>query len=215
MNESGQEPSFREKLQALDNWASLIARSFALPMELILRRGFGRDYFGLQAGIATLALLFWPLLMPEANPLPMFVFFCLFLFLNGLHNVSGMIRRARGYVCHSRYSGRPWLMGVFRGWNEVTVKRQVEPFVGVIAGILLMGLSPQLGLLLIVSGMALGHVVICDVEYDRRRAQDMYDAYLDQQATVEMFRKMRGEAGGVSRGDVIDSAPASQQRRKP
>jgi hypothetical protein len=199
------QPSLRDQMNSMNTWLMLISRSTALPAEVILRHGFGRDYFGLQSGIALLILLFWcPLLFPEHDPRPMLGFLALFVCLCGYANVSGAIRRRRGYVCHSRYSGTPRLMCIFRSWNEVTVKKWVETYVTVFGGVALLGWSPPLGLFLMVSGMALGNSIVTDVADERRRAQDIYDAYLEQQTINQQFRHMRGDGTGVRSGHVVE-----------
>lgn len=201
-----QQSSLRDQFRSMDYWAMLLCRSMALPAEVFLRHGFGRDYMGMHAGIALLLLLLWPALMPEFNPLGHFLFIPAFLFMCGWTNVTGAIRRRRGYACHSRYTGTPRLMWVFRTWNEVSVKKWIEPTVVILAGALLLYVSVPLGMFFLASSVAMTNCIATDLAQEQSRAQDMLDSYLEQQVIADRFRQMRGDATGVRSGHEVGSS---------
>jgi hypothetical protein len=62
-----------------------------------------------------------------------------------------------------------------------------------VTGIFTMSLSEPLGGYLMLASLGLLISTHLTVGYERRRAMDMNDAYIDQQNAVERFRRMRGE----------------------
>lgn len=193
MQDGQDQTSLRERMNGMNNIFMLIARSFAVSLEVFFHHRFGESYLGVTAVGATVSMFLWPLLLPNENAEPLLVFWMFFVLACVLARLSILHRIGTNRVEHSYYTGRPWLMLIFRRFNEVTVKRYIEPPLGILAGSFLSAVSPTLGSYVICAAIAMGICLTSDLHRERRQAQTMFDAYLDQQSAADRFRRMRGE----------------------
>ena len=198
------EPNLRERLNIASNLVLLAARTFAAPAEVIWRRGFGREYLGIQAALALPAMFVWAALWPQDDPRPLFGFLLIYVVRCFAERVRSLRRQARGEPCHSRYNGAPSLQRFFPKWDETRIKQRIEPWATMALGGLLMQWTPPLGSFLLVSWLGLMASQTSDVASERRRAQDMYDAYVEQQIAIEEFRRMRGDDAGAAKPSMVE-----------
>ncbi|MBL8880928.1 MAG: hypothetical protein JNG88_17580 [Phycisphaerales bacterium] len=176
------------------------------PLEVLLRHRFGRDYFGLQTLLGFVSLCAWAALWPGRNGLPLLCLTGLYLLLTMFHRIAAVFRSERGHATHSRYTGTPYLRRIVSCFSEITIKQYVEPIVGLLTGILLLPWDEPVGSYLMFSSFCLMCSVAEDVKAEKRRAQDMYDAYVEQQAVLERFRAMRDEIRQI-RSTIVSSKP--------
>lgn len=177
-------------------WAALIARALATSVEVFLHdtRTFGERYLGAQAAIAAGILLAFPVLFPDEDPAPLFVYFVLYLVMCGAVRASAVARRRRGEPLeHSYYSGRPRFGRLTDRIGETRVKGVLEPMLVVIAGALLIELAPSLGTYMMVAGGALLFTVQSTLATERHRVMDLNDAQLAQRHLAEQWRRLRND----------------------
>lgn len=169
-----------------------VARAMATPLELCLRREFGRNYFGFQALAAFIlvpvCIAWWPGYSP--NGLVGLWYVMLFMLVRARFETMRLIKQ--GKSGHSYYNGYPRLAAIFRKKSEVEIKGLYEPALGLVAGGLIANLDEPLGYFLIASAFALflSQGVIEAVE--QARAEQLNDALIDQQQLAERFRKLGG-----------------------
>lgn len=176
-----------------------ILRALATSVEVFLHRPgtLGERYFeGLHIGVAMLIIAIWPAFCRPIHDfewvymfLGWFVAFCI------AHKARINIRvKQGGPQPHSRYTGRPWVMSIFRRMSEATAKCVVEPVLTALIGAVIAQLiSPPVGGYLMVAALGLFISNNLPNRLERRRALDMHDAFMDQQNVVDRFRNMRGQ----------------------
>lgn len=174
---------------------NFVARAFACAVEVFLHKPgtFGERYFGLQAGAALLLIFFWPAFCEpfhDFEPMLAFLgcFVCMVLAIRARIRLRGKRGEAQP---HTRYSGTPWLMRFTGRMDEVKVKCMVEPFFTFLVGGLFCEANPPLGgfIMFASAGLLVSNGLAAD--YERRRAADMHDAYVDQRRVVDRFRDLR------------------------
>lgn len=173
---------------------AFLCRALALSVEVFLHRTgtFGERYIGLQAGATFLLILFFPIFWKGHNPEPLFVFLGCYLFMSVCIRARIQLRRKRGGPQpHTLYTGTPWLMRFTGRLSESTVKTFVEPMVVFFSGVFMMPLSEPLGGYLLLASLGLLVTTNLTLGYERKRALDMHDAYMDQRGSAERFREMR------------------------
>lgn len=193
MNDGQNQVGWRERLNTVNNVGMLAFRSLAVSLEVFLHHGFGERYLGLPVLGALVAMFIWLSMFPGHDTRPMMMFMSLYFGACVLARVSIFRRRKRGPAVHSLYTGRPWLMAIVPKLSEISVKRYIEMPLAFLGGVFLLPVNQPLGSYVMAASIALIACVDADLEADRRRAQDMYDGYLDQQNVAERFRRMRGE----------------------
>jgi len=182
------------------NFVSIVvflARALAVSVEVFLHRpaSFGERYVGLQGGAALLLIFFWPAFCEPIYDLePMFIFLLVYvgMCLVVRARIHGRARSGEPEP-HSRYNGTPRLMRFTGRMDEIKVKCMVEPAFTFLVGGLFGELSPPLGgyLMVAAGGLLLSNGLA--ESYERRRARDMQDAYLDQRRFVDRCRDPRGD----------------------
>lgn len=173
-----------------------LCRALALSVEVFLHRleSFGERYIGLQAGAAVLLMLFFPICCEGQSAEPLLFFLACFLFMCICVRARVHLRRKRGgSQPHTLYTGTPRLMRVFRRMPEEKVKGIVEPLLTFLVGALALGLSQTLGCYLILASLGLLVSTNLTLGYERKRALDMHDAFIEQRGASERFRDLRGE----------------------
>lgn len=174
-----------------------VCGTLAVSLEVFLHRSasFGERYMGLRAAAAILLIPFYAIFWPEHDATPLIGLLLAYLAMCFCIRI-GVLTRARrgGQQVHSLYNGYPRLMTVTRGlFRERTVKLIVEPVLTLVIGALTMALSQPLGGYLMVASVGLLVSVHLSAGYDRVRAMDMYDAYVEQQQLSSTFQHMRGD----------------------
>ena len=171
------------------------ARSLAVSVEVFLHRpdSFGERYLGLQAGAAMLAIFFWPVLCERGHdPGPLLIFLLTYVAMCATVKSRLAIRRKRNLAQpHSRYTGTPRLMRFMGRMDEAKVKCMVEPLFTFVVGCVVLSVSPPLGGYLMCAALGLSISNNLAERFERERATDMNDAYLDQRRSVERFRDLR------------------------
>lgn len=171
------------------------ARSMAVSVEVFLHKtdSFGERYLYLQAGAALLAIFFWPAFCePWHDTEPMLMFLLAYVVMCAAVRSRLAIRRKRNLPQpHSRYTGTPRLMRFTGRMDEGKVKCTVEPLFTFAVGGAVLSVSPPLGGYLMVA--ALGLLISNGLAegYERERARNMNDAYLEQRRAVERFHDLR------------------------
>ncbi len=184
----------RQNSWTIFGWVFAFAcRTLAASVEVFLHRRFGARYFGLQsAAVIPLILLFiagWA----EHNAKPLLVFLWLYVGMCVLARTGIVFRGRKWQGLHSRYNGQPWLAWCFPRWSEMTIKQHVEPALVLAASMIAFPNNEPLGAYLLCASFGLGATVTASREEARMRAQQMNDAFIDQQQVTERFRDLRGD----------------------
>lgn len=169
-----------------------LCRTCATSLEVILHKGMGRRYLGLQAAAALLLIPFYSLAWSEYDLRPLMCFLVVYIVMCFFARVDGLLRGRRGAQQHTFYSGWPRLMGTSTKICELTFKRFVEPALALAFGFALRQVDPPLGTYLMIGGVCLFISVSAAEVAGRERASDMNDAVLEQEWIAERFRDMRG-----------------------
>lgn len=171
------------------NFLVLAAQVLAAPVEVFLRRRFGRHYFGIPSGIALLAIPMWHLFWPGEDPGPLMAFWVLFIAMQLRARIEGIAMVARGDVRHTRFNGEPRLARVFKKMPQEKIKAKIEPLVVIGIGVMFLEFSPPLGSYLIAAGCSLAVVAGVIERLTTERALQLHDAWLEQQQEAERFRE--------------------------
>jgi hypothetical protein len=175
------------------HYLELGLRAWGVSTEVFLRREFGARYLGPQAAAVLVLIPLYCLLCPPGDMLPMWYFYLLYMVMCVVHAGSTARRRHEPNPPHSFYPGWPRLMRFFPRWDEMTVKKVIEPVFGLAVGLLIGTYTAPLGVYLMIGVMcSLGSTSLAQAEI-HRRAQDMNDGALEQEAVVGRFRQMRGD----------------------
>lgn len=172
-----------------------VARSMAVSVEVFLHKtdSFGERYLSLQAGAALLAIFVWPVFCePWHDAQPMLMFLLAYVAMCAAVRSRLAIRRRRNLPQpHSRYTGTPRLMRFTGRMDEVKVKGMVEPFFTFAVGGVMLSISPPLGGYLMSCALALMISNVLAEGYERERARNMHDAYLEQRRAVDRLHDLR------------------------
>src|ERR1043165_3139413 len=180
-------------LRRTANVFALVCEILAVSTAVFIRRRFGPRYLGIQAALAALAIPFFVVFFPYDDPRYLGWYFVAFLAMWFLARTGAAARAARGVQSHSRYNGFPHLCSLLPWVGEFAIKRIVEPAVVLAVGAAVAGINEPLGVYLMLSSFGLAATAAMHEMYERQRAMDMLDAYMDQQALAERFRQMRNE----------------------
>lgn len=186
------QPSPHDDSAIVSNFLDLFVRAFAVTIEVFLHHRFGSRYLGAQAAMGLVLMPLFTVFFPHANPFPLLAMTGLYLGFCVLARVDVLRRVSKGEREHSYYSGWPYLMAIFRGWSELTVKQYVECLLAFIAGILLLPLNQPLGLYLMLAGLCVGACYTAYRGAERKRLRDMNDSLIDQRRVAEQFRETHG-----------------------
>lgn len=197
MNQPNQKSMFHpDGFRSFVGGIVFIARSLAVCGEVFLHRAetFGERYLGMQVGGALLLIFVFPMFCEGLDPRPVFWFLLAFMFAVARSRIL-IARRVKGGGPqeHTYYSGRSYLMGIFRRWTEARVKCGPEPMLMFLIAVFTMPASEALGrfFLLVALGMFISNNLIAG--YERRRAMDLNDTLIDARHSAERLREMRGE----------------------
>lgn len=190
-----QTPDHRNGFRNFVGWIVFVARSLAVSVELFLHRtdSFGERYLGLQTTGALVLIFSWPVFCePIHDPRPMLVFLLAFVAMCIAVRARCALRRRRNLPQpHTRYNGTPRLMRFAGRMDEVKVKCMVEPFFTCAVGGVMLAVSPPLGGYLMIAGLGLMLSNSLMEGYERERARNMHDAYLDQRRAVDRLHDLR------------------------
>lgn len=173
-----------------------VCRSLAATVEVFLHksRTFGERYLGLQAAAAVLVIFFSTAFWRDENIAPVLLFLLAYLVACGIARFAVMARvKSGGAQIHTYYTGAPRIMRWVGSMSEETVKRIVEPMLVFLIGALVLQANVPLGTYLMLAAGGLFASVNLAAGFDRTRALDMHDAYLDQCNAAERFREMHGQ----------------------
>lgn len=189
-----QQPGFMDRAKGAFGWFLFICNSLAVTLEVFLHKGMGSRYLGLQALAGAAILFFWGGFWPGHDVGPMLTYFALFLLFCFAQRMDALKRLSHGVAPgHSRYTGWPLLMRLFRRTNEVTLKRIIEPALVFLCGAMVCDANEPLGKYLMLASLGLFISVQSNLNFERTRATDMNDALIDQRHVSERFRDMRGD----------------------
>lgn len=170
-----------------------VVKSWATSVEVFLRRDFGTEYLGSQAAFVLLLIPVYIVLAPLNDPRPMLLFLIGYVAMCFGHRISGILRRWRGEHGHRYYNGAPRLWKWCPRLSEMTVKKVIEPLFVMVVGICLLPFVPPLAIFLLIGAGCSGSL---SVDWDlrvKRRAREMHDAVIEQEAVAERFRDLRGD----------------------
>ncbi len=188
------EPKGWTPIQDAQNAASilmLVAQSLAAPVEVFLRTRFGRRYFGVPAAIGLFAVPMWMLFWPREDPVPILVFWLLYLVMQLRARVESIVLAAKSEPVHTRYNGYPRLARIFKRTDERRIKAGAEPMLVIIVGACMLAVSEPLGSYLITSGVCIALVASVIESVEHNRALSMRDAWIEQEQMAARFREMQ------------------------
>ncbi|MGE3424789.1 MAG: hypothetical protein AB7N24_22290 [Dehalococcoidia bacterium] len=180
-----------EDARAAANLLTLAMQTMAAPMEVILRKRFGRRAFGVPSALALLVIPMWMVFWPEEDPRPMWWFWMLFVVMQLRARIESVVLATRGPRVHSRYNGDSRLQWLGRWLDPKNIKGGVEGFLVTFGGFAMMEWSKPLGSYMVVAGISVIGVMTLIESVDRRRTEQLHDAWLEQQYQAERFREMR------------------------
>jgi hypothetical protein len=188
--EPQQYPSRAHDAKVGIHWVIVLMNVWAMSLEVFTRSRFGTNYVGLRTALVYPLVLVFACCFPELDPTGLLVFLLAFLFRSGWLQWAARIREWRGReIVHSWYGGRPLLLRWMRRTDERTIKRFYEPCLCIFVGLLLMAVSPSLGVyVFLASLMVSGTTTLIDLD-DRRRIRQMHDAMLEQKRLTEMLNR--------------------------
>jgi hypothetical protein len=175
-------------------WVMLILQSCAATGEVYLHRGFGERYLSISGVVGVGVVLFFSLFWPGHNLQPLMIFLGIYVVLCVRARVECLCRRWRGDAPHSYYNGLPRMMRLLPTWDEVTVKRFVEPLTTFLIGACWLPQNQPLGFYLMITAFCMAATNTAFDGWNRVQALDMNDAVVRQQQIAERFRKLRGES---------------------
>lgn len=170
-----------------------IIRTWATAVEVFVRRDFGSEYLGNQAASVILLIPVYIVFSEGFDPRPMLGYLGIYLFLCFCHRINVFRRTRRGEYGHRFYNGA----SIFQRWlpmfSESTMKRVIEPIIVFGIAAAMMPYFPTVGLFLI-GGAFCSSVLMLEwqIRIDRR-ARDMNDAVIEQEAVTQRFREMRND----------------------
>jgi len=169
----------------------LVIRSWALTLEVFLRRQLGSRHIGLEGPLAFLVLLFYATECPGYDLGPLGWFTLAFFGACVLHRFRPLSYFFTGQIdpIHTRYSGRPILWKFVPFLSELAVKRYVEPLFLFALAICLLPWNPPLGFYVLVGSGCLLLTVSMDVGVLQHRVQSMQDMLVEQQVVADEFRR--------------------------
>ncbi len=179
--------------RAAGNIVLLAAQSVAAPVEAFLRVRFGRRYFHVPAFLGLFIVPLWMLFWPLEDPRGILLFWCAYIVMQIRARIEMLWRSRMGLVGHSRYNGYPRLARLFRRMPEERIKAVVEPTLVMATGAIALVINAPLGSYLIAAGAALAIVAAAIRGVERMQVMDIRDAWLENEALAERFRKMRND----------------------
>lgn len=198
MNKPPTEPRDRwEELKTAANWLAFLAQSLAFTVEVILHRGFGARYFGLQVPAGIVVVLVYTLFWPGWDLRPLLGFLAAVLLLCLIGRIGSLARNCSAEQWHSYYTGESRFSRLLPRWSESAIKRFAEPAFVLLCGALMLQFDRPLGLYLMLAAAGLFVSVSLAAEGRRRRELDLHDAYLDQRQLAERFRALRGDPSSL------------------
>lgn len=170
---------------------TLLLQSLAATVEVFLHRNFGSRYLSLRAVGGLVVIVLSAAMIPLPGRWALMLYFFAYFEACLVARAGVLWRKWKGIDFeHSRYSGTPYFLKLFPRWNEVKVKRYLEPMLVFLVAILLGNHAPALTMYLMVAGFALMIVNNQAEEYERRRALMMKDDLIEAQQRAERVRSM-------------------------
>lgn len=174
-------------------WLTFLVRVLATSVEPFLHGRFGVDYLGMQALAVFLLIPLYAACWEGYDIAPLFYFLGAYVVMCAVARFGTFVRDHRNDHEHSRYGGYPRIMLIFPRLKEIAVKRGLEPALVFLVGTLTLAYNQPLGCYLILAAFGLFSSVHLSISYERQRAQDLFDAMIDQRHLTERFREMRGD----------------------
>jgi hypothetical protein len=170
-------------MQSSLNLFQLFTRSAALPVEVLVRQWgtFGERYIGLMVLTGPCwVMLFGAFYGPHPQLYWLLYFLYTMVGLLVVHRVAGIIRRWRGYHCHSVYIGDSWFQRC-RGFEEPHRARMLEVLVMGAIALVLFGIAKPLGALLLIGvGSHVFNLMMIELS-DAAKIRAMRDAQIENE----------------------------------
>lgn len=178
-------------------WASL----GAVTTEMILHKRFGKRYLSVLGSLAVLqcGAIFFLCGMyheltrdPRADPVPLFVFWLLYLlfYLDAIY--FAIKSHWRGEIEHTRYNGRPRLLPQRLARFERSFKTIFEPSLAGFIGWSIFQWNWPLGAYLLFNAICMFWEGAANFRFERRRAMDLQDAVIEQRVSTHVLRNLTG-----------------------
>ena len=194
MSQSNSQASHADDTRMGLNFLFVVARVWAISLEMFLHRDMGIRFPG---GLGACVLLFVPLygcFWEGHNLVPLFRFLIAYVAMCFLHRISAVRQSICGRSSgHSYYNGTPIVCRLFKNLPEDQAKQRVEPVLVISSGLLCLVWNQPLGCYLIGGAIALLMSEGVAGMVKRQRVLDMHDAIIEQQLLAEQFRKQRGD----------------------
>ncbi|MCA9042355.1 MAG: hypothetical protein KDA65_18525 [Planctomycetaceae bacterium] len=169
-----------------------VIRSFAVGVEVFLRRDFGARYLGTNCGGVFLLILIF-IAGSEGYPTwPLFAYLILFTYYLFKHLIQASFRERRGiHHIHQFYHGFPRLARWFPRLSEQSVKVYIEFPLMVSVASAIIPFAPLLGLYLFGGAFcSLAQLAEWNGRMNRR-ARQLHDSVMEQEEVARRFREMR------------------------
>lgn len=178
-NNSNAPPQRQSRYSQFETIILYIFLFLALPAELLMRKYVGKRHLTLfHASFTSVTIyLFWvgtlasiPFLLHQKETVLTWFYLLTTCIMATYHAIEIALRKRRGIIIHSYYTGYPRILPYvlplipesvkteLKKWGitlEVFVKMYVEPLICGVVGILAMKIEPLLGMLIILAGIGM------------------------------------------------------------
>lgn len=187
--------------RAAMNFAVILITTYAVSLEVFLRRGMGVRHLDWRAAAVLLLVPGHTCLMPQHHDRGLILFLAAYLIACFWQRIGMWRRRWRRLPePHSRYNGFPRLMGPSATIDEVTFKTWIEPpLVGLVAGVLLCGIDELLGTYLLFAAISLHLQSRLCSHVEEAQQTDLRDAMIEQQQRAARFRSQQAQVAHILR----------------
>lgn len=188
-----QQPTSIIRMEHVEGVVMMLGRGIAGSVQVFLRSGYGDRALGVSHGLAAIFLFFYPLLWGPQHLPSVWAFMILYIIMLNIRRI-GVVRRRwfkRGPEIHSRYDGRSCLHRIFPRASEWWIKQYAEPVLVFVVAMCMVKTFPAVATYLLIAAVIGGGEVGADRDRLRRQAQDMNDAMINQQISIEEFERLR------------------------
>lgn len=173
--------------------AMFILRVWGVSLEVFLHRGMGDRYLGNQAAAVLLLVPLYASFWKGYDVRPLLYYLVFYVLACWISRWKSARARARGELCHSRYSGWPRFLGPKARVDEITMKRFYEPAMACAIGwTIRYSYNVPLGTFVMIGSWCLFSWVGISHAYHEAKARDLNDAAIEQELLAGRFREMRG-----------------------
>lgn len=170
------------------NWFMSAIEGPAMTLKVFLHYRFGSQQPGIAGVLALVILVLFIGICPPYSPWPLIGFIVAYLAMLVCRRTGVMIRYMRQDEEHSWFDGYSVVSRVCPFITDEFAKRNIEPLIGIVAGIALAPFSPPLCVYLVMASFCLALTTHARDGIRYRQLKRMRDQYIEQKSRVQSFR---------------------------